>query len=380
MHEDVGAAAVLRNEAETLLGVEPLHGSLSHLGNYFFLSGQGRAHLAHVRLPSCPGGTALRLGETGKPATSLQRADFFDERGTCNCNREKPSRANARVAVQHDRLFRALAGTPRRATRGASVAPDRGHHVDRAAGRPHVVRAEDRGAQPRGDRGRREAPLEAVVGRQVQALADEILAGQRLQHRKSDRDDVRCVPKYQQRVRRRLAEVKGGVDEDALRRYPRGQRRLGAAPQGRDDVAHHAERVGPVADVHGVGARRQAAGVRHDDAGSQLGRDAHELGVVTRPRVVDKVEAHGAPRPERPPTARCRGSGPGRGMRLARARGTAAPGRSPARPTPARPPGRPGRHRRRRCRPLARPPGRGRASPSRGRRAGSPRRTSRRCG
>src|SRR6478736_2332148 len=31
VHEDVVAAVLLRNEAETLLGVEPLHGALSHL-------------------------------------------------------------------------------------------------------------------------------------------------------------------------------------------------------------------------------------------------------------------------------------------------------------------------------------------------------------
>ena len=30
VHEDVGTAAVLRNESETLLGVEPLNGALSH--------------------------------------------------------------------------------------------------------------------------------------------------------------------------------------------------------------------------------------------------------------------------------------------------------------------------------------------------------------
>src|SRR3954453_14880778 len=31
VHEDVVAAVLLRDEAETLLGVEPLHGALSHL-------------------------------------------------------------------------------------------------------------------------------------------------------------------------------------------------------------------------------------------------------------------------------------------------------------------------------------------------------------
>src|SRR6476646_1608095 len=31
VHEDVVAAVLLRNEAETLLGVEPLHGALSHV-------------------------------------------------------------------------------------------------------------------------------------------------------------------------------------------------------------------------------------------------------------------------------------------------------------------------------------------------------------
>src|SRR6188472_1641099 len=31
VHENVVAAVLLRNEAETLLGVEPLHGALSHV-------------------------------------------------------------------------------------------------------------------------------------------------------------------------------------------------------------------------------------------------------------------------------------------------------------------------------------------------------------
>ena len=98
VHEDVGTAAVLRDESETLLGVEPLHGALCHLGNYFFLSGRGRAHLAHVRLPSCPDGR--RSGpETRKPATSLQRADFFDERGTATATGDNLAETMPRVAA-----------------------------------------------------------------------------------------------------------------------------------------------------------------------------------------------------------------------------------------------------------------------------------------
>src|SRR5262249_22321626 len=34
VHEDVVAAVLLRDEAETLLGVEPLHGALSHGARY----------------------------------------------------------------------------------------------------------------------------------------------------------------------------------------------------------------------------------------------------------------------------------------------------------------------------------------------------------
>src|ERR1044072_9714351 len=34
VHEDVVAAVLLRNEAEALLGVEPLHGALSHCARY----------------------------------------------------------------------------------------------------------------------------------------------------------------------------------------------------------------------------------------------------------------------------------------------------------------------------------------------------------
>jgi hypothetical protein len=58
MDEDVLAAAVLRNETETLFGVEPLDGSLSH-----------------VRFPcSCRGQCALKLLKTSTCA-DVQRTE-----------------------------------------------------------------------------------------------------------------------------------------------------------------------------------------------------------------------------------------------------------------------------------------------------------------
>src|SRR5881628_1578878 len=42
VHEDVVAAVLLRDEAETLLGVEPLHGALSH-AHLLLLTGRGTA-------------------------------------------------------------------------------------------------------------------------------------------------------------------------------------------------------------------------------------------------------------------------------------------------------------------------------------------------
>ena len=53
VNEHVGAAAVLGDETEALLSVEPLHGALCHGGNSFFDS-QWSPHLARPRLPHYP--------------------------------------------------------------------------------------------------------------------------------------------------------------------------------------------------------------------------------------------------------------------------------------------------------------------------------------
>ena len=149
---------------------------------------------------------------------------------------------------------------------------------------------EDGGAQPGGDGGGREAALEALLGGEVEALAHEILAGQRLQHREAERDDVRSVPQDLERVGRRLAEVERRVDQDPLPGHSRIVRGGGSLAQGPDHVPDDVEPVGAIADVDRVRPRRQTAGVRDDDAGTDLGGDVDELGIVPGPGVVDEVQ------------------------------------------------------------------------------------------
>ena len=182
-------------------------------------------------------------------------------------------------------------GTPRTLTRGRPVAPDRRDHVDDPAGGPHVVGPEDGGPQPRGDGRRGERALEPVVGGEVERLADEVLARQGLQHGVAQRHDRLGVPQQGQRVGGRLAEVEGGVDEHPVGRHACRHRPLGSLPQRAQRVVDHPERLGGVGDLDRVGARRQPAGVRHHVAGTHLGRDVDELGVVARPGVVDEVDA-----------------------------------------------------------------------------------------
>lgn len=62
------------------------------------------------------------------------------------------------------------------------------------------------------------------------------------------------MPQHPQRMRRRLAEVQGGVDENPLGRHTGSDCPLRAGPQGRDDIGDHVELARPVGDVDGVGA------------------------------------------------------------------------------------------------------------------------------
>ena len=56
---------------------------------------------------------------------------------------------------------------------------------------PHLVRPEHPGAEPGGDRRRGQRALEPVVERHVEGLADEVLVGQRHQHRPAGRRPAR---------------------------------------------------------------------------------------------------------------------------------------------------------------------------------------------
>jgi hypothetical protein len=56
------------------------------------------------------------------------------------------------------------------------MSADRGDHVQRLPGGPHVVRAEDPRAEPRPDSGHRQRAGEPVLDRRAERLANEVLA------------------------------------------------------------------------------------------------------------------------------------------------------------------------------------------------------------
>src|ERR1044072_7323270 len=81
VHEDVVAAVLLRNEAETLLGVEPLHGALSHVLDTPVFGTRAAASTTRKR----GGDTSLRpvIGDTTNQKRrwlQLRRRQTF---GTC---------------------------------------------------------------------------------------------------------------------------------------------------------------------------------------------------------------------------------------------------------------------------------------------------------
>ena len=84
VNEDVGASAILCDEAEALFSVEPLHGALCHGDNSFFDS-QWSSHLARPRLPHYPH-NYRDMPVSMKKARSLLRALLRPARN-CNCNR-----------------------------------------------------------------------------------------------------------------------------------------------------------------------------------------------------------------------------------------------------------------------------------------------------
>ena len=96
-----------------------------------------------------------------------------------------------------------------------------------------------------------------------------------------------------------LTEIVGGIDQDRVTRNPECQ---GALCR-RHDLGDHICDDVVVADTMRAGARNRATRVRADDPGTSLGSNQDEVGIRTRPRVVDQVGAFAAcqPRDAAPP-------------------------------------------------------------------------------
>ncbi len=100
--------------------------------------------------------------------------------------------------------------------------------------------AEDPRALYGRDRQRGEGARVALVdGEAAEGLADEVLVGDGHQDRPAGRDHLVEAAAELQGVVGVLAEVVGGVDEDAVPRDPRGERLPGQIGRVRHHVAHH---------------------------------------------------------------------------------------------------------------------------------------------
>jgi len=138
---------------------------------------------------------------------------------------------------------------------------------------------------PGADGGGCERPGQSGVDREVERLADEVLARQRHEHRVAERDQLVEPAGQLERVPRVLAEVVGRVDDDRVRSYACGG---GLSSQLADASCHLREDV-VVADTVRVGAWQEATRVRAHDAGVVLGHDVAKLVVGPGPRVVDQI-------------------------------------------------------------------------------------------
>ena len=123
----------------------------------------------------------------------------------------------------------------------------------------------------------------------AERLADEILVGQRHQHRPARRHQLVAVPQQGEPVEGVLAEVMRRVDENAFPRHTARHEALGLSGHVGDHVGHHVDVAHPVRTP----ARHRATRVRADDADAELGGDRAQRGIGARPRVVEQVGAFG---------------------------------------------------------------------------------------
>jgi hypothetical protein len=125
------------------------------------------------------------------------------------------------------------------------------------AGGGDVVDAEDAGAEPGADGQGGGRALGALVDRQVQGLADEVLVRHGGQHRPAGAGQLAQTPGDLERLPRVLAEVVGGIHEDRGRADPCHHGPFGIIRDVGGQLAHDIAVRGPVR----AGAGRQAAGV-----------------------------------------------------------------------------------------------------------------------
>ncbi len=118
-----------------------------------------------------------------------------------------------RAAATTARITRA----PGRTRAGGRVPRMRGDHVEHLPGLGDLVHAVDPGAVPGADRGGGERADEPLPHRPVEGLADEVLVGQRHQHRPAGRDHLVEAAGDLQRVPGVLVEVVRRVDQHAAR-------------------------------------------------------------------------------------------------------------------------------------------------------------------
>ena len=177
-----------------------------------------------------------------------------------------------------------------------------GDHVQHLPGLGDLVDPVTRAPSHADDRGRRQRPEHPLPCRSVERLADEVLVGQRHQHRPARRDHLAEPPRRLQPVPGVLAEVVPGSIRIPSRRHAGGPAALGQ-PDGHPRMSaitsSYATRCGPVrgSAPTGVGA--------HQPRTARAATSA-SLGVDPAPGVVEQIGARRARPPRRPRAARCR--------------------------------------------------------------------------
>src|SRR5215203_5580752 len=140
-----------------------------------------------------------------------------------------------------------------------------------------------------GQGGRGQRALQAFGQIHTQSFPDEILVAQRHQDWPSSFYKVFYVAQQTKTVISVLAEIVSRVDQHRITRHAGGHRPVGGGSYFGDDVVDDTALGDAVVDPKRPRPRCRTTGMRAHQAGSELGGDLGQAGVVSTPGVVDDV-------------------------------------------------------------------------------------------